>query len=158
MIWIWKNYIDAEHIGFKKKIWILRRRNYFWITSLDLSTRHGPMKIVWFQHGGHSVLRKLNIWSKCHCSIQVRKFLHMKIENSNMLYISYLYISTGHCKFRFTVILKVGVKCKQLTFFRARFNMMFSMHKTLGYFVLFMKYQWHANVIDWKPLHIFWIC
>lgn len=129
----WCRMFNMKHIGFKTNIyiyiWVLRRRYYFWITSLDLSTRHGPMKIVWFQHGGHSVLRKLNIWSKCHCSIQVRKLLRMKIENNNMLYISYLYISTGHCMFRFTVILEVGVKCKQLTFFRARFNM-FSMRKT----------------------------
>lgn len=128
----WCRMFNMKHIGFKNiyiYIWILRRRYYFWITSLDLSTRHGPMKIVWFQHGGHSVLRKLNIWSKCHCSIQVRKLFRMKIENNNMLYISYLYISTGHCMFRFTVILEVGVKCKQLTFFRARFNM-FSMRKT----------------------------
>lgn len=129
----WCRMFNMKHIGFKTNIyiyiWILRRRYYFWITSLDLSTRHGPMKIVWFQHGGHSVLRKLNIWSKWHCSIQVRKLLRMKIENNNMLYISYLYISTGHCMFRFTVILEVGVKCKQLTFFRARFNM-FSMRKT----------------------------
>lgn len=129
----WCRMFNMKHIGFKTNIyiyiWILRRRYYFWITSLDLSTRHGPMKIVWFQHGGHSVLRKLNIWSKCHCSIQVRKLLRIKIENNNMLYISYLYISTGHCMFRFTVILEVGVKCKQLTFFRARFNM-FSMRKT----------------------------
>lgn len=51
------------------------RKTRYYLNYLPWSfDGHGPMKILWFQHGGHSVLRKLNIWSKCHCSIQVRKY------------------------------------------------------------------------------------
>lgn len=51
------------------------RKTRYYLNYLPWSfDGHGPMKILWFQHGGHSVLRKLNIWSTCHCSIQVRKY------------------------------------------------------------------------------------
>lgn len=53
----------------------LKKKTRYYLNYLPWSfDGHGPMKILWFQHGGHSVLRKLNIWSTCHCSIQVRKY------------------------------------------------------------------------------------
>lgn len=38
------------------------RKTRYYLNYLPWSfDGHGPMKILWFQHGGHSVLRKLNI-------------------------------------------------------------------------------------------------
>lgn len=121
-------YIDARYW----KFFIEKRYLNYLPWSFD---GHGPMKILRFQHGGHSVLRKLNIWSKCHFSIQVRKILHRKIENNKWYIFFYLYTSTGHCMCLFAVILKVGVKCKQLTDFSAHGLRIFYI------IVIFMTYR-----------------